>query len=134
MYGLTLFLYKKMAEEGTLCVNADVVKLAGAQVNTTYIAEAYTNEYIKSVEGIICARARYDFVTNYSSISTIGKQFLKNLTASGAAMKAITQDLSDFPGQSKGEILLDALALDFNNGLNLLMDDKFKVFIKEGED
>ena len=89
-----------MAEAGTLCGNADVAKYAGANANTTANAEAYTNVYIKEAEGFICAQSRYDWVSDYTSVSTIGKEFLRNVTAAYAAIMVIEYDMSGYTSRT----------------------------------
>lgn len=121
-----------MVEAGTLCANADVKNKAGANANSTAIAEAFTNVAIVAAEGFICASARYDFVTNYSSISTIGKAFLKDLTSSLAAIKVIEYDMSGFTSRTESQTMLDVNYSVVVEGINLLRDDKFRDFIKSG--
>lgn len=121
-----------MVEQGTLCVNADVAKKAGLNANATTIAEASTNVLIKEAEGFICASARYDFVTYYTSVSTIGKEFLRDVASSLAATKAINYDMSGFTSRTEAQTMLDINYAVVVEGINLLRDDKFKDFVKSG--
>jgi hypothetical protein len=121
-----------MAEAGTLCINADVVKKAGANANTTAVAEAATNVYIKEAEGFVCSSARYDYVTNYASVSTIGKEFLRDLTSSLAAIKALNYDMSGFTSRTEAQTMLDVNYAIVTEGINLIRDDKHKDFILSG--
>lgn len=121
-----------MAEEGTLCENGDVEKIAGANTSGTSDAEAYTNVYIKMAEGYICTACRYDWVTNYSSVSTIGKEILRLATAAMAANYAITYDIGGF-------ITANAQTTIQNNWdtirecVNLLSEDAYRKFVLQGD-
>lgn len=121
-----------MAEAGTLCINADVEKKAGTNANSTADAEAYTNVYIKQAEGQVCAMSRYDWVTNYSSISTIGKEFLRNVTSSLAALMVINYDMSGYTSKSEAQTMLDVNYAIVAESMNLLLDDKYRNFILNG--
>jgi hypothetical protein len=121
-----------MAEEGTLCVRADVLEECGANANATYTAEAYTNKYIKKAESFICAQARYDYVTNYASVSTIGKEFLRDIASCYAAIKCIKQDMSGFFSRVESQVMLDVLWSSVVEGINLLRDDNYRIFVLSG--
>ena len=122
-----------MAEEGTLAIREDVLKFAGANANTTATAEEYTNVYIKMAEGFVCVSARYDYVTNYASVSAIGKEHLRIATAAYAAMKVIEYDMSGFTSKEEAQTMLDVLFSFVVEGVNLLRDEKFRSFILKGD-
>jgi hypothetical protein len=122
-----------MAEEGTLAINADVAKKAGANASATSAAEAYTNVYIKEAEGLICAISRYDWVTNYAGVSAIGKECLRDAVASYAAVKVINYDMSGFTSRQEALIMINILWACWSETLRLLAkDNNYKDFIKTG--
>jgi hypothetical protein len=121
-----------MAEEGTLAIRADVLKFAGAKASGTSTAEAYTNVYIKMAEGFVCTASRYDWVTNYASVSTIGKEMLRNATAAYAAIKAIEYDMSGYTSKEEAQTMLDVLWSMVVECVNLLRDDKYREFVLNG--
>lgn len=121
-----------MAEEGTLCIRADVLKKAGANANATATAEASTNVLIKQAEGFICGQSRYDWVTNYATISTIGKEFLRDICSSLAAVHAINYDMSGFTSRTEAQVMLDVNYSLVVEGINLLREDKFRKFVISG--
>lgn len=121
-----------MAEEGTLAINGDVVKFAGVNASSTSTAEAYTNVYIKMAEGFVCAQSHYDWVTNYASVSTIGKETLRTATAPIAAMMAIEYDMTGYFTQSEAQVMLDFLWSIAVEAINLLRDDKYRTFVLNG--
>ena len=116
-----------MAEEGTLCINADVEKMAGANANSTADAEAYTNVYIKMIEGAVCVAARYDFVTNYALLTDIGKEFLRLVTSAGAALLVLKYDLSGFTTTGRVQTMIDICYDLYTSGLKDLEKESDKV-------
>lgn len=122
-----------MVEAGTLCINADVLKKAGASASSTATAEAYTNVYIKMAEGLLCAAARYDWVTNYASVSTIGKEVLRDAASSYAAVMAINYQMSGFTSRQEALVMVNILWAQFQETLRLLREDnKYKDFVLTG--
>jgi hypothetical protein len=122
-----------MTEEGTLAINADVLKEAGEGVSATSTAEAYTNYYIKKAEGKICLDTRYDWVTNYSSVSTIGKEILREAVACYAAVAAINYDMSGFTSRQEALMAVNLLWARYIDIVKRIVDDnKYKDFILTG--
>lgn len=122
-----------MAEAGTLCINADVVKKAGANANATAVAEAATNVYIKMAEGLLCTATRYDWVTNYTSVSTIGKEVLRDATSSYAAVMAINYSMAGFTTRQEALIMINILWAQFQETMRMMTkDNKYKDFILTG--
>lgn len=122
-----------MAEEGTLCINADVLKKAGTNASTTSTAEAHTNVYIKMAEAHLSSSARYDWVTNYSSVSAIGKEILKDAASSYAAVLAINYDMSGFTSRQETLTMVNILWAGFQKVITLLeKDNKYKDFVLTG--
>lgn len=122
-----------MAEEGTLCINADVLKKAGAKASTVSTAEAYTNVYIKMAEGQLSTAARYDWVTNYSSISTVGKGILRDAASSYAAALAMNYNMSGYTSRQESLTMVNILWAGFQKCVTLLeKDNKYKEFILNG--
>lgn len=123
-----------MAEQGTLAINDNVVREAGVGHNTTYSAEAYTNYYIKKAEGKICLDTRYDWVTNYSSVSTIGKEILREAVANLAAIAVIQQDMSGFTSRQEALTAVNILWARYADIVKRIVEDnKYKEFILSGE-
>lgn len=122
-----------MAEEGTLAINANVVYKAGANHNTTYSAEAYTNFYIKLAEGKICLDTRYDWVTNYASVSTIGKEILREAVSCLAAIDVISVDMSGFSSRQEALIRVNVLWARYSDIVaKIVKDNNYKDFILTG--
>lgn len=119
-----------MVEAGTLCINADVLKKAGAKHNTTYSAEAYTNVYIKLAEGKICLDTRYDWVTNYSSVSDIGKEILREAVSCLTAIDVINADMSGFTSRQEAGFIVNVLWARYSEIVKrVVADNNYKDFI-----
>lgn len=121
-----------MAEAGILAINGDVAKLAGVNASSTSAAEAYTNIFIKEAEGLLCAKTRYDWVTNYASVSTIGKEVLRDAVASYAAIKVINYDMSGYTSRQEALIMINILWAVWSETYKLMSDNKYKDFILTG--
>jgi|SRR3990167_7980624 len=122
-----------MAEEGTLAINADVLKKAGVSASSTSTAEAYTNVFIKMAEGQLSTSARYDWVTNYASVSTIGKNILKDAVSSYAAILAMNYDPRNYTSSQEYSFQINVLWAGYQKVLNLLeKDNMYKEFILSG--
>ena len=122
-----------MTEAGTLCTNGNVTYYAGANVNTTYTAEAYTNVYIQAAEGLICLETRFDWVTNYASVSTIGKEALRLATASLAAISAIQADMSGFISVEEALARINVLWANYREVVGLILKEAdYKTFLYDG--
>ena len=122
-----------MAEEGTLAINADVLKKAGANASAVSTAEAYTNVYIKIAEGKLCLDTRYDWVANYASVSAIGKEILRDAIASYAATDALNYDMSGFTTRQEALIMINVLWARYREIVSqIIKDNKYKEFILSG--
>lgn len=123
-----------MVEAGTLCTNSNVQYEAGANASATSKAEAYTNVYIKLAEGKLCLDTRYDWVTNYASISTIGKEILREAVSCYAAIAVINYDMSGFTSRQEALTMVNILWARYIDIVKRIADDnKYKEFILSGE-
>lgn len=122
-----------MTEAGTLCNAMDVIRRAGINANGTIASEAYTNEYIKTAEGKICLDTRYDWVTDYASVSAIGKEILREATANKAAVDVINDDMSGFTSRQEALIMINVLWAKYSDIVSkIVKDNKYKEFILSG--
>jgi hypothetical protein len=122
-----------MAEQGTLCTNGNVGYKAGANASATSKAETYTNVYIKEAEGKLCLDTRFDWVTNYSSVSTIGKEVLREATSCLAAIDVINYDMSGFTSRQEALVMVNILWARYSDIVaRLTKDNNYKDFILGG--
>lgn len=122
-----------MVEAGTLCGQTDVAKMAGANASAVSVAEAYTNVYIKMAEGKICLDTRYDWVTNYASVSTIGKEILREATSALAAIHVLNYNMDGFTTRQEALIMVNVLWAIYREIVSqIVKDNKYKEFILSG--
>lgn len=115
----------------TLCDSGAVKLKAGVNVSTSITAAQYT-QLINEAEGFLSTQAKYDFVTNYSSVSTIGKTALQDGCSSYAALGAINYDMSGFTSRTEAQTMLDVNWSKVVEVVNLIKDDKYKSFVVSG--
>ena len=113
-----------MAEEGTFCINGDVVKKAGANASATSIAEAFTNNYILQAEGRIMDAARSDLKSDYGTLNAETKELLREATSNLAAIYAIQFDMSGFTSRIEAEDMINILTFNFREAMKILADQK----------
>jgi len=122
-----------MAEEGTLCTGPNVQYEAGANASATSKAEAYTNVYIKKAEGKICLDTRYDWVTNYASVSDIGKEVLREAVSCLAAVAVINYDMTNYTSRQEALVMVNILWARYSDIVKKIVgDNKYKEFILSG--
>ena len=109
---------------GTLCQNADVEKLNGANASAISKAVGYTDIYIDMAEGLICTLSRYDYVTNVGNLTPIGIDFLRRATATLAAIMVITYDMSSYTSRIEAEDMINMLWASWREMKKLLADQK----------
>lgn len=112
----------------TLCAAADVQLKAGSDYPTGLSAGNFTT-LINLAEGVIAGETRYDWVTNYSSISDRGKEILKDAASSHAAMAAINYKLTNYDTLAVAQTMLDVNLTIYNAAIKLLNDAKVRTFI-----
>lgn len=123
-----------MTEAGTLCINADVAKRAGNHAAALAISEAYTNVYIKMAEGKLCLDTRYDWVTNYASVSAIGKEILREAVSSKAAIDVINYDMDGYTSRQEVLTMINFLWAVYSDVVaKIVKDNKYKDFILNGD-
>ncbi len=122
-----------MAEEGTLCTNSNVQYEAGEFASATSKAEGYTNYYIKKAEGKLCLDTRYDWVTNYASVSTIGKEILREAASCYAAIAVINYSMKGYTSRQEALTMVNILWARYSAIVQKIVgDNKYKEFILSG--
>ena len=116
----------------TLCLSGAVILKAGA--NAVVLTDDNYTSLINEAEGFISAQSRYDWVTNYASVSAIGKTLLADLASNHAAIAVIENDMSGFTSRLEPQVMIDVLYSKLVDGINLLRDDKFRSFVIKGDE
>lgn len=117
-----------MADEGTLATTAEVLLAIGENALADQVLEANTNIWIKWAEGDISAEMQTDIVTNYSSVTTIGKRFLASLAANRAAFYAINQNQNAW-GLATTQSKLNVINNVWEAGLKVIRDTNRQDFL-----
>ena len=115
----------------TLCTSGAVKLKAGANVSTALTDAQYTT-LINEAESFMSVNSKYDWVSNYSSLSTQGKAFLEDATASHAAFSAINYNMANYTSRVEAQVMLNTNWNKVVESVNLLRDDKFRSFIISG--
>lgn len=112
-----------------ICLSGAVVLRAGA--NHPTVTEGDYIALISGAAAFVSTSARYDYETNFSSCSAIGKEVIKEAVASYAAIGLINNEPSAYPG-TEAQIMLDVNWGKVTECINLLRDDNFRAFILQG--
>jgi hypothetical protein len=125
-----------MADEGIFCNQADMLRKAGANVNSNLNAAndttfTYSNDFISQAESIINARTRKNWSDIYSKLNNDIKKILKQVASDIAATYCINYDMSGYTSRAEAETMLDVLNNSINRGLQLLKDKKVETFMEE---
>ena len=126
-----------MADEGIFCNQAEMLRKAGANVNSDLNATndttfTYSNDFISQAESIINCRTRKNWSKVYDDLDDDVKMILKQVASDIAATYCINYDMSNFASRDEAETMLDVLNNSINRGLQLLKDKKVETFIENG--
>lgn len=113
-----------MADEGTFCTTAEVVRKSGSGANATAAAELYTNQFVQEAEGYIMVGVRYDYKTRYASLNTETKELLRKAASCIAATYVINYDMSGYTSRTEAELMLNVLKMWADECMVLLKDQK----------
>lgn len=118
-----------MAEEGTFCNNAEVLRKAGSGASGVSSLEAYTNDYIKQAEAYINCLTRYDYTTNYATLTANAKLVLKEAASNLAAIYVIQYDPANYSSTRIAENIINTNWARFIQCLNVIQDQRTQTFI-----
>ena len=110
----------------TLTTSGAAMAKAGKKANTFDISGATLYKWSDEVEGTICARSRYDWVTNITLVGTVFKGALSDLASDLIAMKIVNYDMSGFTSRLEAQTVLDVLRDNAVKNLEILNDDKYQ--------
>lgn len=115
----------------TLCTSGAVKLQAGANYPTA-LTNTDFNTIIEGAEALLSINAKYDLVSNYSGLSSIGKAFLSGACACAAAFDVVKNNQNSYSSKEEAQVLLDANWTKVVEAVNLLRDDKFITFVIKG--
>lgn len=109
-----------MADTGIFATTAEVQRKAGAHANSTYTAEAYTNDFMTQAESLINVESGYNWSDVYTALNVDVKGILKLAASNKAAQYCIQADTSKFLTLVDASIQLAVLENDYQNAITLL--------------
>lgn len=117
----------------TLCQSAAVMVKAGVDAHANALTEAQWTQIIDEAQGFLCGQAKYDFVSNWGTISGMcAAPMVSDACASLAAVSLINHDLNGYATTTKGQTALNVNYAKVQEIVNLLRDSKFLEFVKTG--
>ena len=107
----------------TLTTSQAAISAAGSYANTTIVASGATlAKWSDYAEGRICAKTRYDWVTNYASVGTNYKGILGNVAANMIAKMIINYNMDGYTSRAEAQTMLNVLYDDIADYLRDLKD------------
>ena len=100
-----------MAAAGTLATDAQILLAIGQDASAVQVLGTNTDIWILIAESDIYIESGQDFVTNYASVTAVGKQYLAGKASNRAAWYAINQNQNTWQlatSQSKLNVLDDS--------------------------
>lgn len=96
-----------MAYTGVLTTVAEINSFAGELVDATGNIEANHNTWVAQAESFLMCLARYDFVTNYATLTAKTKGILSEYCARYAAVAAITYNMAGYTSRIEAEDMIN---------------------------
>ena len=113
----------------TLHTLSGALATAGANVNATIIADTTTlNLWSDEAESMVANAARYDVVTNYASLTAIGKIILGSVCDAYVGQKIINYE-PEAVGTIGAALRLNLLQTQLSQGLSQIENDKIKSYL-----
>ena len=114
----------------TLCSSEAIIRKAGANANSTAAASSsLLTQYSTEAEAEVMNVARYDWVTNYGTLTANVKEILAETCSNLGGMNLISYDMSGFTSRYEAETMLDVLRDGVMRGLSLLRVEDNRKFI-----
>lgn len=85
--------------------------------------------YSDEAEAVICDTARYDVITNYSSLTANGKKVMQMVHNAYVAQKIVQYSARGYANLREFETVMDLCENDVRRGLALIEGDKVKTFL-----
>lgn len=115
----------------TLTTSQAIIFLAGTNVSTAVSTSGAIMQMVSDkAEGVVCAYSRYDWVTNYANILTVGKPLLSEATACYAANELIAYSMGDYTSNGEAVTMLNVNLNNFNKAIARLEDQDYQNFLR----
>lgn len=121
-----------MAHTGTFATKANIDVKVGERVDSTGYTEANINAACAQSEAFICARYKYNFVTNWANLDATLKVMLGELSACWVAVDFITYNMEAYGSRIQAEDLINVHTFKIQAILETLDDSGTREFLKLG--
>lgn len=123
-----------MADTGIMCNQADMLRRAGANINTALNATndttfTFSNDFIASAESYINISCKKNYSDTYASLNADVKALLRDAVACSSAMLCINYDMSGYTSRQEAQTMLDVLSNRVSEAIRLLTDKDKQAFI-----
>lgn len=113
----------------TLSTSGSAIKTAGANVNATIVLDVtQLNTWSDEAEAEISANARYDVVTNYSSVTSYGRMVLSQIHDCKVAQKIVNYE-PEAIGITGATLRQNYLQTQISNGISNIDNGKIKKYL-----
>jgi len=118
----------------TLCTSGSAIAKAGKNAYPTLVSYAGTSKTIldgwsDDAEGFASSVARVDLVTNFTSLTTNGKQIISELVSSHIAQKIVHYDMSSYTNRGEATQMLNVLENNIVKTTSLIKEGKIKSYL-----
>lgn len=118
----------------TLCSSHSIVAKAGEAANVeAQSSSALLEQFSLEAEAEINLRARYDFVSNWGSISGVASGAIASACSDLAAIKLVGYDMSGYTTLGYAEDTINLLNNNATKILNEIKEDKERTFAIGGK-
>lgn len=84
---------------------------------------------ISGAEAVLSSIARYDFVTNYSSLNSPTRDILSDAASNYVAAQLIAHDMSQFTSRVEAESMINLYMKNYERAIEMIKDKKQNDFI-----
>lgn len=117
----------------TLCTSGSAILKASVNANANIISylgvyRTYIDKLSDIAENDACTLARSDVITNYTSLTTNGKQVLAKFCEAHIAENLVNYD-PDAIGRSTATAILNVLYTQKQEAIKVLTEDKNKTYL-----
>ena len=116
-----------MADTGIFATTLEIQEKAGANADSTYTAEAYTNSFVAQAESLINVESGYNWSDVYSGLNADVKKILTLAASNKAAQYCIVSNTNNFLSSADAQTALQMLEADYDKCIILLREGGTKL-------
>lgn len=119
-----------MAHTGVFATSAECTFKMGKGYDSTNVTETVINSLCEEIEGYCCALGRYDFVTNWASLTAQGRQILQEIESNYCGFFGSMYNSLGYASQREQENIMNTCWARFVHCIGLLKNQETVTFIK----